>query len=104
MAMWMMCTAGILLDDDNIPLDSHGHGTHVAGIIGAVGNNGKGVTGVCWQVSIMPLRFITATQYGTTADAIAAIEYADKKGADIVNLSWGGTHYSQALKEAIDAI
>ncbi|MGA6927329.1 MAG: S8 family serine peptidase [Desulfosarcina sp.] len=90
-------------DNDNLPYDSHGHGTHVAGIIGAVGNNGTGVTGVCWQVSIMPLRFITATQYGTTADAIAAIEYADDKGADIINLSWGGTHYSRALQEAIDA-
>lgn len=90
--------------DDNLPFDSVGHGTHVAGIIGAVGNNGQGVTGVCWQVSIMPLRFITATQYGTTANAIEAIEYADDMGADIINLSWGGTHYSQALKDAIDAV
>lgn len=90
-------------DNDNLPYDSLGHGTHVAGIIGAAGNNGKGVTGVCWQVSIMPLRFITATEYGTTADAIAAIEYADDKGANIINLSWGGTHYSQALKAAIEA-
>ena len=91
------------LENDNHPIDSHGHGTHVAGIIGAVGDNGTGVVGVNWQVSIMPLRFISAAEYGTTADAIEAIEYADDNGADIINLSWGGPSYSQALKEAIDA-
>ncbi len=91
------------VEKDNQPIDSHGHGTHVAGIIGAVGNNTIGVTGVCWQVRIMPLRFITAADYGTTADAIEAIEYADANGADIINLSWGGPDYSLALKNAIDA-
>ncbi|BBO68322.1 hypothetical protein DSCA_22520 [Desulfosarcina alkanivorans] len=90
-------------DGDNRPVDTHGHGTHVAGIIGAVGNNGMGVAGVCWRVSIMPLRYITAADYGTTADAIAAIEYAAANGADVINLSWGGGDYSQALKDAIDA-
>ncbi len=90
--------------DDNQPIDSHGHGTHVAGIIGAAGNNGIGSTGVCWQVSLMALRFIDAADYGTTADAIEAIEYADENGADVINLSWGGTDYSQALKDAIDAV
>jgi subtilisin family serine protease len=93
-------------DDDNhpeAPVDSHGHGTHVAGIIGAVGNNGVGVVGVCWQVSIMPLRFITAADYGTTEDAIDAIRYAAENGADVINLSWGGSGYSQALKDEIDA-
>ena len=91
------------VENDNRPVDSHGHGTHVAGIIGAVGDNDTGVAGVNWQVSIMPLRFITAAEYGTTADAIEAIEYADANGADIINLSWGGPSYSQALKDAIDA-
>ena len=92
------------VENDNQPIDSHGHGTHVAGIIGAVGNNGIGSTGVCWRVSIMPLRFITAADYGTTADAIEAIEYADDNGADVINLSWGGPDFSLALKEAIDAV
>jgi len=90
------------IEDDNRPVDSHGHGTHVAGIIGAVGDNGTGMVGVNWQVSIMPLRFITAADYGTTADAIEAIEYACDNGADVINLSWGGPGYSQALKDAID--
>ena len=91
------------VENDNQPVDSHGHGTHVAGIIGAVGDNGTGIVGVNWAVSIMPLRFITAADYGTTADAIEAIEYADENGADVINLRWGGPNYSQALKDAIDA-
>jgi subtilisin family serine protease len=93
-------------DDDNhpeAPVDTHGHGTHVAGIIGSVGNNGAGVVGVCWEVSIMPLRFITAADYGTTEDAIDAIRYAAENGADVINLSWGGGGYSQALKDEIDS-
>jgi subtilisin family serine protease len=87
----------------NDPVDTHGHGTRVAGIIGAVGNNAIGISGVCWKVSIMPLRFISAADYGTVANAIDAIEYADAKGASVINLSWGGPDYSQALKDAIDA-
>ena len=93
-------------DDDNHPndpTDNYGHGTHVAGIIGAVGDNTTGIVGVNWRVSIMPLRFITAADYGTTADAIAAIEYATDNGADIVNLSWGGPGESAGLKNVIDA-
>lgn len=92
-------------DDDNHPndpTDNYGHGTHVAGIIGAVGDNATGIVGVNWQVSIMPLRFISAADYGTTADAIAAIEYAMDNGADIINLSWGGPGESVGLKNIID--
>jgi len=91
------------VENDNQPVDTHGHGTHVAGIIGAVGNNAVGITGVCWRVSIMPLRFITAADMGTTAAAIEAIEYADANGADVINLSWGGPAFSLALKDAIAA-
>jgi subtilisin family serine protease len=90
-------------DGDNNPIDSHGHGTHVAGIVGAAGHNGLGITGICWRVSIMPLRFIPATGYGTTEHAIDAIRYAAANGADVINLSWGGPGYSLALKNAIDA-
>jgi subtilisin family serine protease len=91
------------LDVDNNPIDSHDHGTHVAGTIAAIGNNSSGVTGVCWTAKIMALRFLDAFGAGTTADAVSAIEYANDKGAHIINNSWGGGGYSQALKDAIDA-
>ncbi|MGW8302199.1 MAG: S8 family serine peptidase, partial [Desulfobacterales bacterium] len=89
--------------NDNDPRDAHGHGTHVAGTIAAVGNNGIGIAGVSWSAKIMPLRFLDAWGSGTTANAIAAIEYANNMGADIINNSWGGGPYTQALKDAIDA-
>jgi subtilisin family serine protease len=75
------------------------HGTEVAGIIGAVGNNGAGVAGVCWNVRIMPVKFISYGS-GTVSDAILALNYAAEKGARVVNCSWGGTSYSYALKSA----
>lgn len=89
--------------NDNNPNDENGHGTHVAGTIAAVGNNSVGVTGVLWNAKIMALRFIDANGFGTTANAIKAILYANRNGAQIQNLSWGGGGYSQALKDAIDA-
>ena len=89
--------------NDKDPRDAHGHGTHVAGTIAAVGNNGKGIAGVSWSAKIMALRFLDAWGNGTTANAIAAIEYANNMGADIINNSWGGGAYVRALKDAIDA-
>jgi len=91
------------VDNDNAPMDSHYHGTHVAGTIAAAGNNSIGVTGVCWTAKIMPLRFGNAFGVGTDADAITAIEYANANGAHVINNSWGGPGFSQALKDAIDA-
>jgi subtilisin family serine protease len=70
--------------------EEDGHGTHVAGILAAQGNNGRGVTGVSWRASIMPLKFIGPNS-GSTSDAIKAIEYAVVKGAKISNNSWGNT-------------
>lgn len=87
-------------DDDNNPTDQNDHGTHVAGTIAAVGNNAIGVAGVMWTASIMPLRFL-GPEGGTTADAIDAINYASMMGAHIINASWGGYGYSQALYDAI---
>ncbi len=78
------------------------HGTHVAGTIGAVGNNGVGVVGVNWNVKMMSLKFL-GSQGGSTADGISAIQYATMMGADIISASWGGGGYSQAMKDAIDA-
>ncbi len=85
----------------NDPMDDNGHGTHVAGTIGAVGNNGVGVVGVNWQVKIMALKFMGGDGSGTTSDAIDCINYAIQKGAHIINASWGGYGYSQALRDAI---
>lgn len=89
-------------NDDTNPMDDNFHGTHVAGTIGAVGNNNTGVCGVCWDVKIMALKFLNAYGGGNTADAVEAIRYAVDNGADVLNNSWGGGAYSQALEEAIE--
>jgi len=77
-------------NNDNNPMDDNGHGTHVAGTIGAVGDNGVGVAGVNWSVKIMSLKFMTANGTGYTSDAVAALNYAVNMGAKISNNSWGG--------------
>ena len=84
------------------PNDDNGHGTHVAGSIGAVGNNGKGVTGVAWAVKIMACKFLDSTGNGYTSDAIEALDYARLHGATVLNNSWGGGAHSQALLDALD--
>lgn len=81
--------------------DSDKHGTHVAGIIGASLNN-SGVVGVSPKVKIMPLKFI-GPYGGDTIGAIKAIQYAKNKGVKILNASWGGGDYDQALKDAIES-
>ena len=86
---------------DGDPMDDHEHGTHVAGTVGAVGNNGIGVTGVCWDVQLMALKFLDSYGDGSDAGAIAAIEYAVQMGAKVLNNSWGGGSYNQSLKDAI---
>jgi subtilisin family serine protease len=80
------------------------HGTHVAGTIGARGNNGTGVVGVNWQVSIMSLKFLGGSGCsGSIADAIEAVNYAAANGAHLTNNSWGGGGFSQGLQNAIEA-
>lgn len=94
---------------DSNPMDDNGHGTHVAGTIGAVGDNGRGVAGVAWQVSIMGLKFLSGSGSGSTSGAIAAINYATKMRRDFginvvaTNNSWGGGGFSTALRDAIQA-
>jgi subtilisin family serine protease len=83
------------------PRDELGHGTHVAGIIAAVGDNRNDVAGIAWRVQVMGVKFLCREASGTTADAIRGIEYAVAKGAHIINMSWGGPARSRALEEAI---
>jgi subtilisin family serine protease/Ca2+-binding RTX toxin-like protein len=91
-------------NNDNNPMDGHGHGTHVAGTIGAEGNNGIGVTGVNWKVKIMPIQIFSSSGAAASNFAIAqAIQYATANGADVTNNSWGGGAFSMAIYNAIQA-
>ena len=89
------------------PMDDHYHGTHVAGTIGAVGNNGIGVVGVSPHVKIMALKFLSASGSGSLAGAIKAIDYATMMRINyginvrLSNNSWGGGGYSTPLEQAI---
>lgn len=94
------------IDNNSDPMDENGHGTHCAGIIGAEGGNDIGIAGVNWKVKIMPLKFMNAGGYGTTKDAIEAINYVierKKAGVNvrIISASWGSTQKSRALEEII---
>lgn len=89
------------VDGDADPDDLNDHGTHVAGIIGAIGNNSVGITGVSWNVKIMPLRVFDADGSGYTSDFILALDQAVADGVKIVNYSGGGPSYSQAAYDAI---
>jgi subtilisin family serine protease len=87
---------------DEDPSDEQGHGTHVAGIIGAVGNDGRGVTGVNWNVGLLPVRVLDASGRGTTAAIAEGFRYAASR-ARIVNASLGGAVNDPALEAAIAA-
>jgi subtilisin family serine protease len=87
--------------DDADPADDHGHGTHCAGTIAAVGNNGLDIAGVCWNARIMPLKVLASDGEGSVADAVPAIYYAVANGADVISISWGGDESSETLKEAV---
>ncbi len=89
-------------NNDGDPWDDHSHGTHCAGTIGGVGDNNIGVAGVNWQVKIMALKFLSAYGSGSYADAVEAILYASDQGAKLSSNSWGGSGYSQALKDAVE--
>src|SRR5262249_47084254 len=90
------------VNNDGDPMDDNGHGTHVAGTIGAVGDNGIGVAGVNWHVQIMALKFLGANGSGPTSGAINALNFAVAHGVKISNNSWGGGGFSSALNTAIN--
>jgi subtilisin family serine protease len=85
------------------PMDDHGHGTHVSGTIGAIGDNGIGVAGVNWHVSIMPLKFLGSDGGGDAGTAAEAVDYSVMMGAQLTSNSWGGGEFSQTLYDAIAA-
>jgi len=99
---------------DSDPMDDYNHGTHVAGIIGAVGNNGMGIAGVNWNVSIIGCKFIAASGHGYLSDAVSCLEYAKilkDRGENIVatNNSWliadfSGTEPGPFSKAVFDAV
>jgi subtilisin family serine protease len=88
---------------DSDPRDDDGHGTHVAGTIGAVSNNQLGVAGVAWNVSLLPVKVLTRAGWGTNANIAAGIQYAVMRGAKVINLSLGGDDFSPAIRRAIIA-
>ncbi|HKR59587.1 MAG TPA: S8 family serine peptidase, partial [Pyrinomonadaceae bacterium] len=83
-------------------IDEQGHGTAIAGIIAAEGNNAIGVSGVMWHASLMSLRVLDNTGTGDVADAVEAIDYAVAHGAYVINISWGTSGESLAVKDAIE--
>ncbi|HKY26708.1 MAG TPA: S8 family serine peptidase [Pyrinomonadaceae bacterium] len=94
------------IDNSGDPMDENGHGTHCAGIIGAEGGNSIGISGINWKVKIMPLKFMNRNGFGTTKDAIEAINYViNRKQAGVnvrvISASWGSTIRSRALEDVI---
>lgn len=91
-----------MVNDDAIPADDSGHGTHVASIAAADTNNGQGVAGVAWGARIMPIKVLDAGGNGRSTHVAAGIIWAVNQGADVINLSLGGSNASLAVAEAID--
>jgi subtilisin family serine protease len=89
------------VDNDDDPMDENGHGTHVAGIIGASGNNSTGISGVCWKASLMAVRVLDAAGEGTTASLTQGVNFAVSHGAKVINMSIGGTSYDPLLAAAL---
>ncbi|HEY9282004.1 MAG TPA: S8 family peptidase, partial [Pyrinomonadaceae bacterium] len=89
------------VSNSGVVTDPAGHGTAVAGLIAAEGDNGVGTAGVMWSASVMSLRVLDERGAGDVASAIEAIDYASARGAHVVNCSWGTDAESRALSEAV---
>lgn len=93
------------IHNDNLPYDDNEHGSHCAGVIGAVGGNGIGISGINQRVSLMAVKFLSGEGSGDTAGAIKGIDYAVSRGAKVLSNSWGGKGddgSNGALRDAID--
>jgi len=89
------------VNNDSDAADDVGHGTTVASLIAARGNNGEGMAGVCWQCQILPVKVLDSDGSGLDSTIAEGITYAIQQGAKIINLSLGGPDYSQVLADAI---
>ncbi len=89
-------------NEDSDPFDDSSHGTHCAGILGAVGNNGIGVVGVNWRVKLMAVKTMNQGGSGYLSDAVDAIYYATAQGVRLTSNSWGYYGFLQSMKDAID--
>ncbi|MBK1876987.1 S8 family serine peptidase [Pelagicoccus mobilis] len=90
-----------IIDTSAPPEDDNGHGTHVAGIAGAAGNNSRGISGVAWDTQLMAIKALNSDGRGTASNMVKAIDYAINSGADVINASWGSDSYSDAIDSAI---
>jgi YD repeat-containing protein len=88
--------------DSGVIRDEQGHGTSVAGLIAAEGDNGAGIAGVMWQAGVMSLRVLDSAGTGDVAAAVEAIDYAVRHGAQVINCSWGTEAESRFLRDAIE--
>lgn len=91
------------VEDNDDPMDYHGRGTHVAGTIGASGNNNLGIIGVCQEVTIVPIKILDDNGYGDNSDMIKGINYAESLGIPILNMSIANYTYSESVKIAFNA-
>jgi PKD repeat protein len=89
------------VNDDENTSDDEGHGTAVAGIVAAQGNNDQGIAGVCWQCRIMPVKVLDSEGLGTDSDVASGIVWAVDHRAEVINLSLGGPDSSQTLAGAV---
>lgn len=90
------------IHNTNTPLDDNMHGTHVAGIAGAVGGNGVGITGAAWNVKLMPVKVFQASGIGDAATIAEGVTYASENGANILNMSFGSYAQSGTLQAALE--
>lgn len=91
-----------LIDPLKVPMDDHGHGTQVSGVLGAIGNNNRGIAGILWSTNIMPVKVLDKEGEGSPFTTSQGIYQSIDKGATIVLLSLGGPVFSKTLQEAVE--